>query len=130
MSAQNFWSRFRKQFSNEEWIKLNENSEFRKALDAKDDVKAGLLADQILIGDAKTKKQAKQIKKEHVVWSDYRTLFTDKKWAKLNESPEFRKAWDAKDEFEMFRLAEQILLGNDNKKTSDAQLVEFLGYKQ
>jgi hypothetical protein len=65
MSVSNFWSRFRKQFDDEEWAKLNKNTEFKEAVVSDDKIKAAALADKILVGDAKSKKQAREMKKDH-----------------------------------------------------------------
>jgi hypothetical protein len=124
MSVPNFWSRFRKQFTNEEWDKLNKNSLFRKALENKDEVKAGILADQILIGDAKTKSQARQMKKDCDSWADFKTLFSDEEWVKLNNNSQFKKALDEKIISNALFLADQILIGDAKTKTQTNQVVE------
>jgi hypothetical protein len=64
MNTADFWKRFRRQFSNEEWDKLNESERFKKALLESDEIKAGLIADEILIGKSQTKVYAKRLKED------------------------------------------------------------------
>ena len=61
MSAEDFWPRFRNQFTDEQWTKLNRYSTFRKALLALDSDNIPALADKILIGDAKSLKQKREM---------------------------------------------------------------------
>ena len=63
---QDFWKRFRGQFSEAEWEKLNESERFKKALLESDELKAGLVADEILIGKATTKAEAKRLKDDQM----------------------------------------------------------------
>ena len=62
---EDFWQRFRNQYSDEEWAKLNLYSNFRNALLSADAANIPSIADKILIGDAKTAKQARQMKSDY-----------------------------------------------------------------
>lgn len=63
MSAPNEHRRFRNQFDDDDWTQLSSNIEFREALAADNLDKAGLIADQILIGATKKKSDIKTLKK-------------------------------------------------------------------
>ena len=65
MSTEDFWPRFRNQFNDEEWAKLNKRSDFREALISADSINIAALADKILIGDAKSLKQQRQMNADH-----------------------------------------------------------------
>lgn len=71
MSTENIHARFRKQFDDREWEKLNSHIEFKEALAADDCDKAGLLADQILIGTAKSIPEAKEVKKLNDILKEF-----------------------------------------------------------
>lgn len=71
MNAENIHIRFRKQFDDKEWEKLNSHIEFKEALAVDDYDKAGLLADQILFGTAKSLPEAREVKKINEILKEF-----------------------------------------------------------
>ena len=62
MDPEDFWPRFRNQYNDNEWAKLNREAEFRNALLAADEANISAIADKILIGDAQTRKEQRAFK--------------------------------------------------------------------
>jgi hypothetical protein len=65
-------TKFRKQFDQEDWDKIMNDPEFTFAWNLGDFDKAGLLADRLIIGEAKTSKEAKKKKFDYDMGKKYR----------------------------------------------------------
>ena len=65
------YRRFRKGFSDQQWEKLNSHIEFKEAMTADDLDKAGELAGRILIGETKSLKEAREMKKMHDTFGEF-----------------------------------------------------------
>ncbi len=64
-------SRFRKQYTEKEWSRLDENLEFKEALAVDDLDKAGEVAARILIGETKSLPEARDLKKTHDTFKQF-----------------------------------------------------------
>ena len=71
MSNLSFYQRFRGQFSEEVWSRLNESFEFQTALAADDFDKAGLIADTLLHGKADSLKEVKEVRRLEKLLEDF-----------------------------------------------------------
>jgi hypothetical protein len=65
MNAKNFYARFKGQYEDFQWEKLNSDFGFKEALAEENYDKAGRLADRILIGETKKISAGRKIKKEY-----------------------------------------------------------------
>jgi hypothetical protein len=59
---EDFWQRFRNQFNDNEWAKLIREAEFKQALLSLDEKGIQHIADKILVGNAKTVKEAREMR--------------------------------------------------------------------
>lgn len=65
-------SKFKAQYSEEEWNRLTKNAEFNKAFEGGDLDKAGILADNIIYhGGAKSLSEARRIRKNVDALKDF-----------------------------------------------------------
>jgi hypothetical protein len=64
MNAKNLYARFKGQYENYQWEKLNSDLGFKEALAEENYDKAGRLADRILIGETKTISAGRKMKKD------------------------------------------------------------------
>jgi hypothetical protein len=71
MSGPNDHRKFRQQYNKAEWAKLEANLGFKEALAADDLSKAGLLADRILKGEARSLGQAKEQKRRYDTFREF-----------------------------------------------------------
>ena len=64
--------KFKAQYDDEDWAELMNDSEFKKAWESNSLVKAGELAQEITIGRARTRKEARQQRERHRIMKRYR----------------------------------------------------------
>jgi hypothetical protein len=71
MNIENIYPRFRKQFEDYEWEKLNSNFDFKAAVAADDFDKAMELAGRILIGETKSIRKAREMKMGYEIFGRF-----------------------------------------------------------
>jgi hypothetical protein len=71
MNTENEYPKFRKQFKDYQWERLNSNLEFKAAVAGDDFDKAMELAGRILIGETKSLSEARKMKDSYDVFGEF-----------------------------------------------------------